>query len=470
MSRLSLVTIRAHAKAASAILVALTITVAVTFSVLSALSLGGASKAAIVLLLAMGLMLGVLALTRFGVFVILTLILRSSLDLFKLSGPRAGIAEASVASRALDPSSVLATLFVLVASLWLVSQYRRTRRLPGSSLRRALLVFLSACSLSIVGSGAPGASTVEAMRIASVVLMFVVLEQIAGDTARMRQVLLAVYLSAVPPLTFTAYGLLTGNPRLELKSGFRRILGTFHQSNSFGRYLMLLIVMGVALYPYIERRWRRPLAMILAGCSVCLLLTYALSAFIGAVLGLLVVGFLQSKRMIIGLLVAVGVAFLFSPSLSVRFSKVVDSMGNDPNARSSLDWRLDYWADVLPLANTNVITGIGLAQTQYNTNQAKQPHNDFVRAYVEAGVIGFIAYLYLILTLVAMGSKAIAVVSKATLDRGVVVGFCGCLTSFVAVSIVANVFSNVAVLWYFFAFAALTSAAVRRQNNPPQHL
>ena len=87
----------------------------------------------------------------------------------------------------------------------------------------------------------------------------------------------------------------------------------------------------------------------------------------------------------------------------------------------------------------------------------KQPHNDFVRAYVELGAIGLMAY---ILLLIAMARVAVRGVrdARAGWQRGVAVGFAGCFVAFVLVSLVANVMSQAVVLWYLFAFAACAAA------------
>ncbi len=429
------------------------------------LSIGGTSKASVVLPLAVGvaLVLGLVAITRFHLYVMALLVLRSSLDLAKLSGRMAGKeGVARSASRALDPASLLAVLFLVAAAFWLAAQYRQRGSLPGSPLRRALVFFAAAGALSVLGAAHPVPSALEALRICAVVVMFVVLEQMMRDPVRMRQLLTAAFLSVVFPLAYTTLGFLTGNARAESKGGFTRVVGTFNQSNDFARYLMLLIVMGVALYPYLERRWRRPLAGMLSLMSVFLLLTYTRSALVATGLGLLVVGVLQSRRVIAGLLVAGVAALLVVPSLASRFG-VAEQEGKRAARQSgnSLVWRLDYWTEVLPLANSNPVTGIGLTMTKYTTDEAKQPHNDFVRAYVETGLIGLGAYLTMIVSLIGLGRRAVRRAEPGTLGRGVAVGFLGCTVAFVAVSTVANVISNVVNLWYFFTFAAAASVVAR---------
>jgi len=197
-------------------------------------------------------------------------------------------------------------------------------------------------------------------------------------------------------------------------------------------------------------------------------LTYTRTAIIGAAIGLVVVGLVQSKRLLFGLLVAGLCALLLVPQLSSRLTDVANLSGASagPSTNNSLLWRLNYWTEVLPLANANPVTGIGTNMTQYYTDAAKQPHNDFLRAYVETGLIGFGAYLAMLIALVGLGRRAVRASPPGTLDRGVAAGFLGCAVSFVAVSLMANVSSNVVSLWYLFTFAAAASAVVRHRLAP----
>lgn len=448
---------------------AVAVAVATGTAAYSGVMAGSSSKLAVVLPVTalVGVALAVTALTRFKIYVMVMLIIRSSLDLAKLStgGEGGGVRTATdqVTARGIDPSSLLAVLFIGAAAIWLAGQYREHGRLPGSPLRRALVVFMAAGALSIVGAGRPPSSILEALRILAAVLMFVVLEQMMKDERTMRQLLFAVYLSLLFPLGFTAFGFLTGSPRTELKGSFLRITGPFLQSNNFGRYLMLMIIFGVAIYPFLDRRHRRLLAVLLALSSVFLLMTYTRTAIIGAVLGLLVVGIVQSKRLLLGMVVFTVCALVAVPQLSSRFTMLSDSESTYASDGNTLAWRLDYWIEVLPLANRNPVTGIGLGQTAHETDAEKQPHNDFIRAYVETGLIGLGAYLALLLALLGTGIRAVRASPRGSFARGVGTGMLGCAVAFIADSLSANVISNVVTLWYMFAFAAAASAVIWQQ-------
>lgn len=428
---------------------------------------------ALPLVAAVGVALGVLALTRFSAFVMVMLTIRASLNLAKLSGSAAGNTDTNTAvARGLDATSLFAALFLVAAVMWLAARYR-AHGLPGSRLRLALVVFFLAAALSVLGSGNYQASALEALRILAVVVMFVVLEQMMLDRRMMNRLLAAIFASAVFPVLFTLVGLLTGTAHSEAKGGFTRITGTFGSSNDFGRYLMVVIIFGVAVYPHVEPRLRRWLGLLLACCAVLLLLTLTLTALVGTVVGLVVVGLVQSKRLLVGLVVAGLATLLFMPQVLSRVTSatgVSSSPTASADAQGSLFWRFNYWTQVLPLANSSPVTGIGLNQTQYNTDSAKQPHNDYVRAYVETGLIGLGAYLALLLAMLGLGRRAVRTSYAGTLDRGVAVGFWGVAVAFVLVSAAANLISNVVVLWYVFAMGAAASAVVSRQREQERAL
>src|SRR5919106_6111451 len=221
------------------------------------------SKVAFVLPMAaiVGVGLTLLALTRFSAFVFVVLVVRASLDLTKVSTPSDRL------SAALDPATLLGVLFLVVASLWLAAQHHRYGSLAESRLRRPLVLLISAGVLSIVGSADRADSILEALRILDAVLMFVVLEQLMATRESMTRFLRAVFLSTLFPLAFTATGVLAGSPRGEEQGALVRLVGPFNQSNTFGRYLMLVIVFGAAVGPRLERTHRRVLGILMCGCG-----------------------------------------------------------------------------------------------------------------------------------------------------------------------------------------------------------
>lgn len=445
----------------------LLVAAAVGLAVISGLA--GQNKLVVVLPLAAAaaVVLGVLAITRFDAYVLVLLAARASLDLAKFSSPGD-----SGLSRGIDPAGLLGIQFIVMAVFWLAAQHRARTLERVSPLTKALVVFIAACVLSFVSTRILIPSAIELSRILTAVAMFVVLEQLMGNPIILRRALIAVFASSLLPFAVTAFGFLTGNPRVEGKGGFLRIMGPFNQSNTFGRYLMLLTVFGVALWPHLEPWIRRWMTAILAGCAICLPLTYTRSAIVGAGLGLLVVGLLQSHRLILGLGLACLLALALVPQFGPRFSQLVETQESSDSAGNSLQWRLDYWGEVVTLSRRSPVWGIGLGQTQRITEAQKQPHNDVLRAWVETGAIGLAAYLLSLAAMVRLAYIALGATGPPaggrSLERGVAVGFAGCVAAFISVSLVANVITNVVNLWYFLTFAAAAAAVARSKESTRQ--
>ena len=420
----------------------------------------------------LGGVLATLAFTRFSAFVLLLLGVRASIDLFKLSGPSSGnTLTNTAAAKGLDPSSVLGVLFLLAAALWLIAQLVRNGHLRGSRLRLALVSFAIAGVIGIPGSAEPQASALEALRILTVVLMYVVLEQLITTPEMLRKVLTAAYVSLVFPLLYTIWTLVVGHPASEVMGSFTRLTGPFAQANTFARYLAFMIVFGVAILPYVSRRAKIALVPMLALSGAFLVLTLTRGALIATVLGIVVVGIVQRSRTILAtVVVGVLAAAVAVPGLGARFAEIGASStaGGGPTG-NTLEWRLNYWTEVLPLANANPVTGIGLNVTQYQTSAAKQPHNDFIRAYVETGMLGLVTYVAMLLAMVGNARRAVQRSRPRTLERGVAAGALGCAWCFIATSAAANVMSNVVSLWYLITFTAAAAYVARRETLPVPH-
>lgn len=440
--------------------------VVIAAAVVSGLSVAGGDKKLVVLPLAavLGLALAVLACTRYAAFVLLLLGLRSSIDALAFNSADAASASGSaVVDRGINPSSLLGVLFLLASLLWLAGRYYSGTHIKISRLSGWLLAFWLAGVVSLVGSSHVQAGLTESLRIMAVVMMFVVLEQLITSRTAMLQVLVAAFMSLLIPLGYTLYGFLLGNPASEEKSGLTRILGTFSQSNSYARYLTFMIIFGVAIYPHIKGRYRTALQISLTLSVIFLLLTLTLTAILAGIAGLILVGTLARRQgLVLGFVVVIVAAVFAVPGLSSRVSTVQSQpqVANQPQG-NTLAWRFNYWADVLPLANANPVTGIGVGATTYETDAAKQPHNDFLRAYVETGLVGLTMYVGMLISLVTLCRRAIRRSVRGTFNHAIAVGALASSVTVIIESMASNVITNSVALWYLMAFVAAAGFIAR---------
>lgn len=400
-----------------------------------ALVLGGAAAAFVVL-----------AITRFEIFVLGALVIRAALDSSKTGGP-------------LEPTTALGAavlVFVLVREVLdrAAGAGPRPIRAP---FRLPLQAFLAAAVLSSLGSADVAASLTETLRLAGLVAMVIALERTLSSPGAVKRVLIAVFASAVIPIVVALIQLATGSGRLI--GGFSRISGTFLHPNPFSIYLAMLIVLAVALLPHVRGPARASLLLGGAVATVLLLLTYTRGSWIALVVGLVVVGAIQSRTLLVGVIVGCLAVALLVPSVSARFSDLETTARYSGAPANSLVWRVTYWNDVIDLADESPLTGIGLTGIARSTAEAKNAHNDLVRVYVETGVLGLASYLALGWSLVRTARRALrATATRPGWRSGTAVGFAGVLAVLGVVSVSSNVITQVVLLWYAVAIAMLAVA------------
>jgi O-antigen ligase len=377
---------------------------------------------------------GVLSLRRYELFVLFVLVTRVAIDRIASSAPVA-------------PAEAVALVVVVAGIRW---WWQAGRPMPRSPLVAPFGLFAAAAAASVAASNDPVVSGRELGRLVAVGVMLVVLDLLLQRSLRPGAVVATIFASGLVPLAVGLLEGVTGDGRRI--AGFARVDGTFAHPNPFGIYLALLLVAGVALLPHVARRERFLLAVLLVPTGTCLLLTYTRGAWIAAVLGLLVVGALQSRRLLIGMLVAVVVAAVFVPSIGARFSDLERDRRLSGAAGNSLVWRFEHWGAALGDVIENPVSGVGLKMVQERSEGQKNVHNDFIRILVETGVIGFGAYLWLLARITKIALVALRR-TRSGLPRGIAVASAGGAVVVLVASISANVITQVVLLWYFVALA-----------------
>jgi O-antigen ligase len=442
--------------------------IAVSVEAAYELAIGGPKLYVVIPITALlGLALVVIGLVNFQVFVFLTIALRASLDIARPDLGNNGASGVGVATASgLDPAGALAVVFMLASLFWFMARRMSRATSPPPSVHRvALFTFATTGYLSVIASSRPLVSLLEAIRISAVAVMLAVLEVLLVDRAAIKRLILAIYLSALLPVGLTLFYIVLHKPQFS-SGGFDRYQGTFSQPNPFAIYLTMLIVMGAALLPHLKVRVRVAMILLIAASVVCLYHTYTRSAWVATVIGLVAVAIIGRRKMLGGALFACMVVGLIAvPTIGQRFADLASVAGGSTvnaqgNTSNSLEWRFSFWTTVLPLADQNPVTGIGLKMSTFLTDVQKEPHNDFLRAYVETGIIGALAYLALLTSMVMVARQGLRG-SGPGFDRSIAVGFAGCVLAFVLISLVSNVITEVIVLWYYVAFAAAAYAVTK---------
>jgi len=279
-----------------------------------------------------------------------------------------------------------------------------------------------------------------------------------------------IYGSIIPLLVayieyFSGTGLYT-NPGFE-----NRIAGTFGHPNVLAYYSVIILALIVSMWlqknnPMIKLE-KEIFALIGVGYIVVLLITFTRGAWFGLILFVILMSLAQYpiRTFKIGsiiisstLILVLTYNFLASPDIldlpSLNkipiINRVTGLFNADPS--DSVIWRLNMWNDAYNKALESPIIGFGtgssetiIEQTRGTFRGSLEVHNDYIKTFLEQGIIGLTIYVLLILNILFnlyyryMKDKNIYILTIAVL-----------MTIIYIVSLWDNLLRGTVLMWLLF--------------------
>lgn len=251
-----------------------------------------------------------------------------------------------------------------------------------------------------------------------------------------------------------------------------RSFGTFNQPFPFGLFLMLVIIIGTAAALAEPDRLRSRLFLLaFPVLGVGMVLSVVRASYIGAIVGLVLIGLLLYRRFLGWLLVGSVVGGLVLAAMTAIFgTRVLSAFISS----SSLEDRGGHWTTNLPLILTQPIgqglgtTGSSAAKVSAGWNPAAplyQPDSNIIKILLELGPVGFACYTAIVLLMVIPLMRMIPL-TEDPLERGLIAGvIAATLAACVAAlfSTYLEIFPMDAYFWLFPAIAGSTNVAVRNR-------
>lgn len=215
-----------------------------------------------------------------------------------------------------------------------------------------------------------------------------------------RRILLSILLSSVIPLAFGVWQFATGDGYPEEFVRIERIYGTFGHPNVFGMYLFSIVVSAIVfLRVFSEKTKEKLLASgILLACLVALLPTLARVAWVITFVFFALLAVFRFRKWILPLMLIPAMLVIFVGPVRNRVSDALT-----PSADSSVLWRMNIWNDAYgqTVSSGRVFLGFGLntfstliSGLHSEEFGSAEAHNDFVKFFVEGGIIGLSIYLF----------------------------------------------------------------------------
>jgi hypothetical protein len=414
----------------------------------------GRTTLAFVLAAPVGLIAGILAFTHFEWFLAAMVVVRSSLD--SLNVGRGGV----------DPGVAMGGVFIVAGLLWLAAQRRAGRWIPASRSTWALWAFAAACAISIPTSLTLSGSAVTTTKVIAGVLMFSVLEQYLGQRPdRARAMIVCLFLALIVPAAVGLHQWVTNHGNT-YTADVSRVSGTFVHPSSFADFLLFLLPLAALLFLYCRGWARAAMGAVLVVGGGLLVVTYTREAWLAAIVSLGYLGLRARRQVLYAMVGAVLVLLVTVPSVSHRFADLHSASIAPGVPNNSLSWRVGYWKSLVPMANINPATGIGFDAVERVRPEQLEPHNVFVEAYVETGVVGLLALLAVIwcfagdlrrrLKAAAPGWDRILALGAVSVALGLLAGFPG-----------ENLVTQTFVFWYAAVAMTFGFRGSQRQEGAP---
>jgi O-antigen ligase len=296
-----------------------------------------------------------------------------------------------------------------------------------------------------------------------------------GRNVLFATVLVAMSVAAVMGLITWSPDLLTSFGRLtflRLTEYSGRAIGPFFNPNYFGVCEALAFVFIVAWPGGPDSRWWRIARLVAGFCAGGgVVMSMARGAIIAVEVGLVMLAFQRGRRTgLVGLVLAVLFFFVVFPwfmdwRLSLTFGP------NLQRAHEVLDestgWRLDTLLAGLKLFRNDPIFGVGLGQFHYLSPKYLDPsvaitysHNWYMDVLAEQGLLGFGAYL---LMLLGIGWTLLR--SAAPGVRGLLAMFAVFLVSCLTTEPVSSL-QTTGIFWILLGLGLASALAAGNRNRP----
>ncbi len=284
--------------------------------------------------------------------------------------------------------------FTLALAVAFFALYKKPPdRLP---LLTPFLLFLAWGSLTILYSVDASFTTgtgYEIMRLATIIFIFFLAATAVRTASDWHRLLVALTLSSVLPLVFAAVQFFSNVGYRDEAFAAPRIFGTFVHPNVFATFFVAIAAIAFLLFEEARsRKWKVVAAIFGILSLLAILLSFTRIAWLAVALLAFLLLARKSIRWIPALLTVGLIAYAFVTPIQERVNEAFTF-----SSVSSLAWRFNTWNDAIAFTRENghIFLGSGLNTfstvlerirgVQFTVND---PHSEFIRAFVEGGIVG----------------------------------------------------------------------------------
>ena len=367
-------------------------------------------------------------------------------------------------------SQALGITVTVITSLSLLYHRKSWKSIP---LRTAFMLILAWGFLSLSFSVDTTGTAREILRVLDLFLLFILAFVATKSRTDLKRLIIAFFLSSIIPIAVGIYQFAFHIGFQDESVSIPRIYGTFSHPNIFSLYLFSLIALAFLFFSTLARtpKEKSTAIILLAGYVVMLLLTYTRVSWVILFAFFFILALLRFRKLLTPIILLPLCLFIVIAPFQER---LLDSIRFSPD--SSISWRLSIWKDGISATIGNSRTLFGSGMNTFSTvsehirglsqGPSNDPHNDFVKFFVEGGVIGLGIFIFY-LTLIARGLLRQFNTSQNAESKTAFLILFAFFASLVLASLSDNIFKNTPVQWIFWITLGATLKAFASSKQSP---
>ncbi len=352
--------------------------------------------------------------------------------------------------------------YALTALVWLIL-WAKNRRVPAqkSGLEWPLLALILILVLASVFSQRSAESFYNLRKLFFIPAIYIVPAFVRTEKRLWRTVHLMLVLAVLTAVYGIGKHLITHS---------LKVIATQSTTMTWGALSVFFVLFWTGLLVFIPaRRWKLVYAVGLVLQFVAQVFSYVRGSYLGVLTGLLILGWMKSKKLILYLFVLLVIFYgLFPGSIQQRVRSITDLRVHSTRVR------LTQWRDAVIILKHYPILGVGWIDLNTIHRQYAPPgadlnddaykighfHNNFVMMAMVGGVLGLAAFVWLFVQiLVVLYQRYTAIPEKETFLKAIVLIALAAVSGFLVNGVFDWLFGDEEVFILLFFTIGLANSA-----------
>jgi O-antigen ligase len=343
---------------------------------------------------------------------------------------------------------LFAILTILFCSFVILKNNQKFKKIP---LLWPWLIFLGITAISCLVSIEKTGSLIELVRLFSILAMYGAAFCLISDNKDLSRLIKAIIASAFFPAILAIYQFATGTGITLAEEGiYNRSFGTFSHPNILAFYLLIPLSLCLLVFLVGDKKktgilWHGFWAITFFMAMVS---TYTRGAWLGFMLIVLVLGIVRYRAFLVVASIVLVVAYFTAEPIQTRLNEI-----SHVSPYGSIQWRFDLWKDSFDYGQQKPILGYGagaaddvILKNRGNQFGSVYPHNDYLKIFLEEGILGVLAYLLIIISLLSLLWRQYRKANKPNIKTLIFLILILCLSIY-ATSAGDNVIRNTSMQW-----------------------